>query len=323
MAPTVSILLPAFNAERFIDTTIESVRAQTFTDWELIAVDDTSRDGTFARLQDWATREPRLRAIRNEANLGMTANWNRCLSFATGQYIVKLDADDAFRPKTIEVLVGSMTADDLVGAGVRTLRCTEADLEPFDGQPADDAMLNAGMNPYEDQIRTCANWYNLAVYGHQLWHSCGYIVRRDFLNQRGFDERFGCVSDTEMILRMLECEGRFAHSAYVGVLYRQVAGSISHQFQANNWRTWEGCVVMLLSLSRTHRSRSLPRGVMSRYAHLWNRWQNFRRSAEFDKVIPPAIQQRLDSVMSEVTPPPWTDRALIRARQTASRLIRR
>ncbi|MBX3441654.1 MAG: glycosyltransferase family 2 protein [Planctomyces sp.] len=322
MNPTVSVLLPAYNAARFIDQTIESVVGQTFSDWELVAVDDVSSDATFERLQDWTLREPRLRLFRNETNRGMTANWNRCLEEARGTYIVKLDADDAFRPKTLEVLVNAMSADDIVGAGVRTLRCTEADLEPFDGQPADDAMINAGFNPYEDQTRGCDRWYNLAALGNQLWHSCGYIVRREFLQRRAFDERFGCCSDTEMILRMLECEGRFVHNAYVGVLYRQVQGSISHQFQANNWRTWEGCVVLLLSISRAHRARLLPRSVMTRYAQLWNRWRHFRGSAEFEKVIPPAIRERLDSAMSEVPPPPWTDRAICRARQTASRLLR-
>ena len=83
--PRVSVLLPAYNAERFVDAAVESIRAQTFADWEIVAVDDCSRDETPARLRAWAEREPRLRYSRNPSNRGMTGNWNECLARARGE----------------------------------------------------------------------------------------------------------------------------------------------------------------------------------------------------------------------------------------------
>src|SRR5258708_26944991 len=75
-SPRVSVLLPAYNADRFVDAAVESLRVQTFSDWEIVAVDDCSRDGTDARLLAWAEREPRLRCLRNSRNQGLTRHWN-------------------------------------------------------------------------------------------------------------------------------------------------------------------------------------------------------------------------------------------------------
>src|SRR3712207_431765 len=102
MPPRVTILVPAYNAAPWVGTAIESVQRQTFGDWEVVAVDDASTDDTLAILRSFAA--PNIRVEQNAANLGMTANWNRCLSLATGELVLKLDADDALKPRALEQL---------------------------------------------------------------------------------------------------------------------------------------------------------------------------------------------------------------------------
>jgi glycosyltransferase involved in cell wall biosynthesis len=315
--PRVSVLLPAYDAERFVDAAVESVRAQTVGDWEIVAVDDCSRDATHARLVAWAEREPRLRCFRNSSNLGMTGNWNECLSHTSGELVLKLDADDVLRPRTLELLTDALTEPAVIGAGVRTLLCSE-ELEPFGALPADDAMLRAGLDPYKDQTLPCERWYEAAASGHQFWHSCAVMVRRSFLADAGFDNRLGCASDTELAWRLLEQPGAFAHRAYVGVLYRQVAGSVSQQFRGNDWLTWEGCCANLLSLHR-RRTRGLSRALRMHYAYLWDRWQAFRSSGRAD-ALPERLRGNLDAIVAGVSGPPLKDRLLWQGRQLVHRL---
>lgn len=314
--PTVSVLIPAWNALRFIDETIESVLAQTFTDFEIVAVDDASGDTTYARLQEWAARDARIRPFRNERNLGMTGNWNRALGHATGELVIKLDSDDLFRPKTLEVLVAAMREADVVGAGVRTLMCDE-EMQPFDGLPADDAMMRAGIDPYADATLECSRWYAAAAHGQQLWHSCAILLRREWmLRGGGFDERFGCASDTEIVWRALEEDGRFAHRAYVGLLYRIRPDSVSAVFRQNDWLTWEAVAGNLLTLHRYRTRHGLPRALRLRYASLWERWQSARG-------LPDAIRDKLGRVVAETKPPAAIDRLQLRARNAMASLAGR
>ncbi len=312
--PKVSVLLPAYNAERFVDEAIQSVTRQTFGDWEVVAVDDASKDCTRQRLLDWAQRDARIRVHHNEQNLGMTGNWNRCLKHATGELVIKLDADDAFRPRTLELLAESLADPQVIGAGARTLICTE-DLEPYDGLPADDAMMRGGVDPYQDQVHPCDFWYRFGALGNQLWHSCALMVRRQTLLDRGgWEERLGCAADTELVWHLLEQPARFAHRAYVGVLYRTVKGSVSDQFRTHNWLTWEGTVANALSLHRYRKRQPLSRTLRMRYVETWRRWQLFRRSPEALTALPAALREKLDGLAAGVAPPPWKDRLLWRAR---------
>jgi glycosyltransferase involved in cell wall biosynthesis len=304
---TVSVLVPAYNAAKYVSEAIESVVGQTNPDWEIVAVDDTSTDDTFQILEAWAKRDPRVRVFRNETNRGMTPNWNRCLTEARNDLVIKLDADDVFRPHALAVLAAAMEGS-AIAAGMRTLICDE-DLEPFGALPADEAMLRASIDPYRDQDLPTDRWYAIAAHGHQLWHSCALLFRHSLVGR--WDERFGCASDTEVIARVLEQDGVVAHRAYVGVWYRTVPNSVSGVFRQNDWLVWEGVVSNLLSLGRYRRQHELPRGLRVRYAYLWERWQRHGS-------LPPAIAAKLENVVAEVEPPSATDRALWRVRKVIS-----
>lgn len=320
MKPSVSVLLPAYNAGPFVEGTVRSVQGQTFAGWEIVACDDCSSDETVVRLEALSRADDRIRVFRNDRNRGVTGNWNECLRRATGTLVMKIDADDAFRPRTLEELVEALEDPAVVGAGVRTLTCGE-DLEPIGGFPADDAMRGAGIDPFSDHVKPCADWYAVASHGHQLWAGDGVMLRRERLEEMGgLDERFGCASDTDLIARVLEGPGKFAHRRYVGVLYRTVESSVSHESRRNNWLYWEGTVTSLVSLARYRRENEVPRGLRMRYADLWRRWHGPGASDRRGRELPGEMLEKLEDVMREVPPPPLKDRLLRRARVAISRV---
>jgi glycosyltransferase involved in cell wall biosynthesis len=94
MAPRVTVLMPVFNGERFVDEAIESVLRQDFRDFELLVIDDASSDGTAERLDAWVRRDDRVVVHRNPVNRGAAGSANVGMRLARGQYLARQDADD-------------------------------------------------------------------------------------------------------------------------------------------------------------------------------------------------------------------------------------
>lgn len=100
--PLVSIITPAFNAARFIQETIQSVQTQTYQHWEMIIVDDCSRDHTCEIIQHRVAADRRVRLIKHTHNGGPSAARNTALKAARGRYIAFLDSDDLWLPSKLE-----------------------------------------------------------------------------------------------------------------------------------------------------------------------------------------------------------------------------
>jgi glycosyltransferase involved in cell wall biosynthesis len=114
---TVSVILPVYNSERFVAETIESVLAQTFREFELIAIDDGSTDRSREILDSFATRDPRVRVV-GRTNRGLVATLNEGLSLARGEYVARIDADDLCDPRRFELQVNAFADDPgLVAVG--------------------------------------------------------------------------------------------------------------------------------------------------------------------------------------------------------------
>jgi glycosyltransferase involved in cell wall biosynthesis len=103
----VSVLMTAYNREKYIAEAIESVLASTFEDFELIIVDDCSQDHTVEIARRY-TADSRVQVHVNKKNLGDYPNRNRAASFACGKYLKYLDSDDVIYPHGLEVMVSSM-----------------------------------------------------------------------------------------------------------------------------------------------------------------------------------------------------------------------
>lgn len=111
-AGLVSIVMPAHNAERYLDIAIESVLEQTFTNWELLIVNDASTDGTRLKASAWEQRDSRIKLFNLEENGGVAAARNRALEEAQGQYIAFLDSDDTWDKEKLSQQLRFMTDTD-------------------------------------------------------------------------------------------------------------------------------------------------------------------------------------------------------------------
>lgn len=100
--PKVSVVMPAYNMERYIGEAIRSVQNQTYSNWELLVVDDGSDDSTCDIVEQIAAVDGRIRLIRNEKNIGVAQTRNRGFELASGEYVALLDSDDLWREEKLE-----------------------------------------------------------------------------------------------------------------------------------------------------------------------------------------------------------------------------
>ena len=95
----ISVIIPTYNRVHYISKAIESVTAQTYTDWELIIIDDASTDNTHHVVKNYIENDMRIRYIRQPKNVGISRNRNTGIAVATGMYIAMLDSDDVWLDK--------------------------------------------------------------------------------------------------------------------------------------------------------------------------------------------------------------------------------
>ena len=116
--PAVSIVMPVYNAGQYLVPALKSIYAQTFEDWELIAVDDASTDGSWECLN--RLDDPRVRVFRNKRNRKHPGTLNRAVGLARGKYFARMDADDIIVPERLEKQVHALetqTQVDVLGCG--------------------------------------------------------------------------------------------------------------------------------------------------------------------------------------------------------------
>lgn len=121
MKELVSIIMPSYNSEHTIDKSIESVMNQTYTNWELIIVDDCSKDNTLSVLGKYKNDE-RIIISSNECNSRAAATRNNALDLASGRYVAFLDSDDLWLPEKLEKQMNFMK-ENSVGFVFSSYRC--------------------------------------------------------------------------------------------------------------------------------------------------------------------------------------------------------
>ncbi|RYE41354.1 MAG: glycosyltransferase [Sphingobacteriales bacterium] len=127
MQPKISVLIPTYNYAHYLDETIQSVLNQTFTDFELVVVDNHSTDNTSEVVQKYLS-DPRVSYHINPSNIGLVPNWNKCVSYARTEYVKMICADDKIHPEMLSKYYEVMESHP----NVSLITC---DKQLFDGQP--------------------------------------------------------------------------------------------------------------------------------------------------------------------------------------------
>lgn len=106
--PLVSIITPVYNAEQFLSETIKSIKCQTYSNWELLLVDDCSKDNSAKIIKQFAKSDDRIKYIKLEKNSGASVSRNTGISNAKGRFVAFIDSDDLWEPQKLEVQIKYM-----------------------------------------------------------------------------------------------------------------------------------------------------------------------------------------------------------------------
>jgi glycosyltransferase involved in cell wall biosynthesis len=208
--PEISVIIPAYNASRTVGTAVDSVLAQTFVDFELLVIDDGSRDDTAEVVR--ARDDPRLNCVRTESG-GVAVARNRGLELAAGSYVAFLDADDAWQPRKLERQHLAMAEIPGVGLCFASAQLVDDDLRPIGMDSAVDR------SDYGEALLLEGN----IVAGS----ASSVMARTSVINQAGrFDPRLSQCADWDLWLRMSVITS-FLPLHETLVLYRSVPGTMS------------------------------------------------------------------------------------------------
>lgn len=229
--PTVSVVMPVYNVERYLAAAIDSVLAQTFTDLELILVDDGSTDGSSALCA--AYTDPRVRVIR-QANRGLPGARNTGIRAATGAYIAILDSDDLWHPEKLARHVAHLQARPEVGVSY----CAS---ELIDGEGRCMGLHQrpklTGIRPEDVLCRNPVGNGSVPVFRREALAAIAFTSDRNGVPETHyFDESFRYCEDIECWMRIaVTTPWRFEGVADCLTRYRVVSGGLS----ANTERMYE------------------------------------------------------------------------------------
>jgi len=221
--PEVSVVMPLYNAEAYVEQTVLSVIGQTFSDWELIIVDDHSPDGSLAIVEEICKTDDRIRILRNEKNLGVSETRNRGINESRGKYIALLDSDDLWYPEKLEKQVALATE-----TGADIIYCSYAMLR---GDEATDFIVPPETDFEKSLVRSVI--------------SCSTaLLSKEGLGERRFSKEF-VHEDLVLWLELLKDGKRARGCTEVLAAYRLIEGSRSfNKLKAakNRWKVYRACL---------------------------------------------------------------------------------
>ena len=199
MNKLVSVCIPAYNNAESIRNTIDSILKQTYSNIEVVVVDDCSKDNTVEVVK--AIKDTRVRLIRNEKNLGMTDNWNKCIRESRGEYVKLIPGDDYIYEECIERSVQMLEEHEEVSLVV--VGCDLVD--------NDNKVIGAyahwpkeGIFPGSKIAKKSVMWNNF--FGNPV---CAMFRRKDFEKTGGFDPIIPYILDFDLWLG-LSTQGKVA-----------------------------------------------------------------------------------------------------------------
>lgn len=216
-APRVSVVVPVYNVLPWLDRCLESLRTQTFRDFETILVDDGSTDGCAARCDEWVARLPRCKVV-HQPNGGLANARNSGIATASGEWVACVDSDDYVAPDYLAYLLDLAESN---GVSLAACQCVQTTGGPL---PDDAGVDSAGVEVSRDRTESCAWLQEGTRLTDTIW---GKIYRRELLLSIPHPD--GRVhEDTAIIGRLVYAAGRIAvgHRAPYGYFVNE--GSIIH-----------------------------------------------------------------------------------------------
>ena len=188
--PSVSVIMPVYNGGQFLAEAIESILAQTFTDFELIIVDDGSQDASAEIIRSYEIADNRVRLVQHKQNQGQGAALNSGIQASTGMYVTQMDSDDISLPERLRKQVQFLQCHpDIGGVGTRRQVCNQ-----------DLSTLMYRTNLPEQHALIALNWFiGSIIVGATL------MLRREFLSEAGgYESGRSLSADLDLESRLLQ-----------------------------------------------------------------------------------------------------------------------
>ena len=211
--PRVSVLMPAYNAERYVGESVKSILSQRFSDFEFLIIDDGSTDGTRGILEDYAATDPRITLVSRQ-NRGLVASLNEMIEQAQGEFLARMDADDVAHPdrfsRQVDYLQGN-PACVLVGSRVLVI---DPEGEPL--QVMGDALSH-------EQIESGL----MMAKGQLIYHPTVMMLSEAVRERGGYRSETFPAEDLDLFLRLAEV-GRLANLPDPLLSYREHMNKVGY-----------------------------------------------------------------------------------------------
>lgn len=269
MAPRISCLLPVYNGEAFLVEAVESILSQTCRDFELVVVDDGSRDATPDILKAFAEKDDRVRVVRRE-NGGIVAALNSGLAASLGDYVARMDADDISLPDRFQFQLDYLDAHPgcvLVGGVARSLQPDGS----FGGRTTGGRHLRTDLSCFPPRV---------AVAMHPL-----IMVRRAALLQvGGYRSTFPHAEDYDLFLRLSKL-GTIDNPDRDLLIYRRHEGAISLKHLETQERS--AALAEMQAIAGEATDAEVPPWLLEPYVRLriWRRYLGVDR-LKADRLFP-------------------------------------
>jgi hypothetical protein len=249
--PKVTVLMPVFNRERFVDEAIQSVIAQDFADFELLVVDDGSTDRTPEVLRDWTQRDARIVVVALAENQGIPAALNAGLAHARAPYIARLDSDDVMMSHRLAAQTTVLDTQPevvLVSCAYETMDTEGNYLGTWPG------------NEPHEVMTYLLNFYNIVGGGGQVM-----FRRSEVLAEGGYSCVYPSSEDYDLWVRLLR-RGRILTLPLIGMKQRQHGSRSALQYAAIKRANWTA--IMTDSLTR-YLGRPIRENEIAALITLW------------------------------------------------------
>ena len=184
--PKISIIIPCYNVEKYINQTLDSILAQTFRDFEIICINDGSTDKTAEVLQQYTDNNKQIKVI-NQANCGVSKTRNNAFAHTTGKYVYYMDSDDLIHPQLLEIChnLAEKNDADVLSFGYE---------EFFDGQQPNFEKINEKeivLSSVDDFVSKITAKGDTKI-NYNIWSK---FYKKDVLNDIKFDEDISLAED--------------------------------------------------------------------------------------------------------------------------------
>ena len=235
MHPKVSVILPVYNGERFLNEAIQSIIDQTFSDFELIIIDDASSDSSIKIIRDFQQRDVRIRLLRNEKNLGIAEATNIGIENSIGEFIALADQDDLNMPDRISRQVSFLNENPTISVvGSNTLIMLPDGSFKERREILQDQCLIRWFMLFNNQVRNPTVMMRADIFSNSSLRYDNYMPMQDyeFWMRINLDYWFSNLPENLVIYRI--------HENNASKKYQRESGKLLHVARVNMFRTYFG-----------------------------------------------------------------------------------